>query len=484
LLLIVSHKEQTDETGLPEFAFVLIPGRPGSMQVGKGTITINRPLDAITSKQVVQTVASYYSMYRKFNENLGKSDEQVLDTILDDLKNLYSIDNPLYAGWSQEQRDILASSDQSYIYANDESRKLIKDGAKKYINSLKYIEQFESDDVIEDENVATSELGNDQPSTGFDNRAENKGGFTSLPKILREFIGFTTYEKTDEFGNREVKAGVPIVGTIDSLSVYYGLLRTLANVTDPVKFFQKMVRYGDNNEQSRAFISRFITESGLDTNILFTEDRIEATKNTALVEMVRKGFNKYRIDYIFTEVDINKRSSKSYPANRRNVEKVQFDSWANSFIAGYVEHSDESQKAIRRSISDVGNRWFHPLRNIKYNGNTLDQATFETQNALRNVGITVSRDYVKYSLLAFNAKKFDTLNDSYKKQGTELQFEDPQNQFITREDYKYVQIMKVAEEQSLTSDLFEQLAVILNSGNNPFFKEITTETKTTRRRYY
>lgn len=464
--------QETNEESMPEFALSLIPARPGIMQVGKGQITIKRNLDAKTSKQIVQSVASYYSTYRRLQDNQTLTDEKLLDKILDDLKDFHSVNNPIYAGYSQEQIDKLVNSDESYIYTDEEPRELIKQGAKKYINSINYIEQFEEE--IEEE----AEQDTGAPSTGYDNRAENKGGFSSLPALLRQYISFTSYPVLDEFGNEMLlKSGIPVIATVDSLAIYYGLMRSVANITDPIKFFQRMIRFTDNNEQSRRFVEKFLADTGLNVDALMNENRLEATKNKALVELVKKGFNKFRIDYVFTEHDIKKAKTTSYHANRKNVENVQFDKWGNSFVQGYAEYSDEARNRIREQINTIRTQYFDERRINNFTSERLVEVTKEVKDALRGIGIQLSNDFIKYSLLAANAKKYDELNETYKKQGVELQFDDPANKFISRQDYQYVQIMKIGDEITLNRDFIEELAKTLAANTNPFFKEITKGTK-------
>jgi hypothetical protein len=463
-------QESTDEYTEPEFVFSLIPSRPGKMQIGKGQVTIKRNLDAKTSKQTVQNVAAYFNLYRNQDKYRGIEDEKILNAILDDLKTLYNIDNPRYAGYTQEEANKLLSSDSSFIYANEESREIIKEGAKKYINSIRYIEQFQEEDKEDSEQDAGT------PSTGYDNSSENVGGFSSLPGLLRQYLGFTSYAKMDEFDNEELVDGVPILATIDSVSAYYGILRSLANITNPVKFFQKMIRFTDNNEQSRHFVEKFIKDTGLNVDKLMEDGVLEATINPALVELVRKGFNKFRIDYVFTEHDIKKRTTKSYHANRKNVENVQFDKWSNSYIADYSEYSDDAQREIRQQVNDIRNKYFDERRIIKYEPQKLDETVTEIRNALRNVGVQLSRDFIKYSILSVGARKFDVLNESYIKQGANLQFDDPANKFINKQDYQYVQIMKIGDEISLNNEFFEELSKSLAAGNNPYFRDIKVTT--------
>lgn len=455
-----------DEYTNPDIALSLIPARPGVMQVGKGQITLKRNLDSKTSKQTVQNVASYFNTYRLLEKYNGISDEKLLDTILDDLGALYSTDNPLYAGYTEDQMNRLASSDLAYIYKNQESRDTIKKGAIDYVNTINYIEQFR------DEDQEDSEQDKGQPSTGYDNTAENVGGFSSLPGLLRQYIGFTSYEKIDEFGNKQVVEGVPVVATVDSIAVYYGMMRSLANITDPVKFFQRMILFGNGNEQSRHFVDRFIKDTGLNVEALMEENRLEATENPTLVEMVKKGFNKFRIDYLFTEQDTKKQNAKSYHANRKNVENTQFDKWSNQYANDYANYSEDGQKNIRTAIDNIRSSYFDERKNIKYDGQRLADAVTKTQLALRSVGVQLSSEYVKYSLLAANAKKYDTANESYKKEGVDLQFDDPSNKYITKQDYDYVQIMKTSDETTLTPDVLEQLSKLLASGSNPYHKDI------------
>lgn len=461
--------DTTDDFVEPEFVFSLIPTRPNVAKIGKASITINRSLAADRSKQVIQSVAAYYNIYRHLSEFKLLSDDKILEQILDDLKNFYSANNPLYAGYSDEQMTEILNSDEAYIYAHDDSRQVIKEGATKYIESITYIEQFK----YEGQTEAEGETGS--PSTGYDNRSENVGGLSSLPGLLRQYIGFTSYPVVNQFNEPvRLRDGVNMIATVDSMHVYYGLLRTLANQSDPIIMFQKMILFANDNEQTRHFVEKFIKDTGLNVEALMNENRLEATTNVALVELIKKGFNKYRIDYIFTEHDIKKQQVKTYHANRKNVENVQFDKWANSFISGYAEYGDDSQRTARQSITSIINRYFDPRRNIKYDANLLNQAISQIQVSLNGVGITLSRAYIKYSLLAINAEKLEDLSVKYATEGITLDFDDPNNKFITKQDYDYVKIMRIPAEITLNRDVLDQLSASLSTGNNPFFKDIRT----------
>lgn len=461
-------QDTTDENTTQEFKFMLIPTRPTQIQIGKGTRTKKNNLDAKTSKQVVQNVAAYFEMYRKTGEFKKISDDKLLDEILDNLKLTYDPKNALYAGASQEKLNAIANSDQNFIYSDENSRKIIKEAAKKYINSMNYFEQFGEDEL------ETEQQDTGAPKTGYDNQSENIGGFSSIPGMLRHYIGFTNYPITDQFGNEKLENGLPVIATVDAVSVYYGLLRATANINDPVRFFQRMIKFADNNEQSRHFVKKFIKDSGLDEDILFGENRIVAKDggNKALIEIVRKGFNKYRIDYTFTEYDMAKAKYNSYPANRRNVENVQFDKWSNTFIAGYAEMGDAAKRSIQTALDNVRNKYFDERRVVLRSEEEQRAIINEARNALLGVGIQVSYDYIRYSLLSIAAKKFDALNTQYKTQGVELQFDDPKNTFISKADYNYVQVMKIADEIALTKDFMDELSKGLASNANPFFREI------------
>jgi hypothetical protein len=465
--------DTTDDFVEPEFVFALIPTRPSTTQIGKATVTINRSLAADRSKQVVQSVAAYYNTYRHLDQFKSLTDDQILDRILNDLREFYSVDNPLYATYTDEQMQEILNSDEAYIYSHDESREVIKDGARKYIDSITYIEQFRYEDQEEQEGEKGS------PGTGYDNRSENVGGLSSLPGLLRQYIGFTSYPVTNQFGQPiKLASGVDMITTVDSMHVYYGLLRTLANQSDPIVMFQKMIMFANDNEQTRKFVEKFIKDTGLNVEVLMNENRLEVSTNRALVELIKKGFNKYRIDYIFTEHDIKKQQVKSYHANRKNVENVQFDKWANSFIATYAEYSDDAQRTVRQSLTSVINRYFDPRRTIKYDANLLNQAVSQIQIALNGVGITLSRAYIKYSLLAANAEKYEDLSVKYVMENVKLEFDDPNNKFITKQDFDYVKIMRIANEITLNRDVLDQLSASLSSANNPFFKDIKVSTVT------
>lgn len=458
--------ETNDDFSEPEFDLMLIPARPGTLQVGGRPIAIKRTMPADRSKQVVQSVAAYYNLYRHLGEFEKISDDKLVDRIMDDLKLVYSLANPLYAGYTDEAKQDIVNSDEAFIYTNDESRGVIKEGVQKYINSIKYIEQFR----VEEEEESEEQQGS--PSTGYDNRSENIGGISSTPGLLRQYIGFASYEKIDEYGNSFLREGIPIIATVDSLHVYYGLLRALANQTDPVRMFQKMIVFSNENEQTRHFVEKLINDTGLDVTALMENNQIIATKNQGLLELVKKGFNKYRIDYVFTEHDIKKQNVKTYYANRKNVENVQFDKWANSFIDSYLEYSEDQQRETRQLLTSITGKYFDPRRNINYDPTSLNVAATTIQTALYRLGIQLSTAFIKYSVLSQQADKFDALRDKYAIAGVAIDVLHPDNKFISKQDYEYVQIMKISNEITLNRDFLDQLGNILSTDANPFFKDI------------
>jgi hypothetical protein len=270
--------------------------------------------------------------------------------------------------------------------------------------------------------------------------------------------------------------GMPIINTVDSLSVYYGLLRTLANITDPVHFLKKMIKYGSSaNEQTSHFVAKFLADTRLDEAAL-AEGRIVAPKNRNLVNNVIKAFNKYRIDYVFVQHDMSKETIEGKPANRRNVEQVQFDTWANNHARGFSEMNNVRKVSIVHRLEDLANSTvFDPgYERVKFdNATQLQAAVTEIRDQFRTVGIYLSPDYIKYSLLHARAAKFEATKKQLEAEGATLTFNDSANTYITQEDYEYVQIMKLKDEKQVLDQTFIlTMTDLLSTSQNPFFKRI------------
>lgn len=177
--------------------------------------------------------------------------------------------------------------------------------------------------------------GSEDNSTerSFDLNNENKGGFSSLSKALRKYISTTVYTTTlDEFLGLEPNSlfgAREITTTVDPQKVYNGIVKMAANQADPSGVIRKMHYYARSKGEGAVFINKFFEEAGLtfDDNGDFTFD----SSKKPLVQRVVKAFNLYEVDYLFTGLDTKNLLSKTFSANRRNVDKIQTDLWQANY---------------------------------------------------------------------------------------------------------------------------------------------------------
>lgn len=361
----------------------------------------------LTQSQSNRLVGTVVAVFLRRYPGYQGSISTLVNEIMDDYANLYNSNNESYT----ERDDYFDISDNldelNFAYSDPESRDILTNNIFYSLQQLGF-KQSEDEQTIEDD---IDELG-DRQVGNYAIETSSIGGFGSLSKFLRRYIASTTYPivddkgqpMSDQFGNFELIPGEPLVEAVDSNVVYNGLLKALANINDQTTFVNRLVEYAHGNEQSSHFIQRFITDTGL---VINEDSTFSISKNPTLFQMVIKGFNQYRVDYVFTQKDAKSKVSKIFPSNQRDVAQTQFDLWYNSFTSLYQDQldkiTDDKQKqsfvADRKKILDKI-RGFLEYK-TKMSNPDLEKISEQLSIELNAAyGISLSKNYIKYSIVS------------------------------------------------------------------------------------
>jgi hypothetical protein len=232
----------------------------------------------------------------------------------------------------------------------------------------------------------------------FDLNNENKGGFSSLSKALRKYIATTTYVTSmDEFlglPKGKIFGDMEITVTVDPKKVYDGVVKLTANQANPEGVLRKMYYFTKESGESPKFLQKFFEDAGIsiDSNgdIKYNENQI------SLITRVLKGFSLHQVDYIFTEVDNKQNMTRTYEANRKNVDSLQVNAWN----AAYSNlRSIEGIEGLAKKVEAI--KGLNVLsRNDELTDNEVAEIVNNLQTGLQSVGIKLSKMYLKYVVLA------------------------------------------------------------------------------------
>ena len=277
----------------------------------------------------------------------------------------------------------------------------------------------------------------------FDKRPENIDPWSTLPTTIRKLIATTYYVDEDaEFevpvvintGTDQITVPTALIHSVDEAKVYGTILRGCVNQNSWVTLLKKLEsiakiheirengvsrKYG--NVEVYTFWDQFKKRVGLDASMLDQGQIVVAKGKTALMTQFLQGVNKFQKDPMFMEIDPGAGKVLVYEANRSGVDRTQVNQWRQQF----------ENKLTNQSILDTFQEDFKKVFEIVHNGfatttkafapdksnhlhhlyedespyvgqqglNELDTATKTVYQHLHNVGLSVSYNYIRHSLI-------------------------------------------------------------------------------------
>lgn len=270
---------------------------------------------------------------------------------------------------------------------NNGNLQILKDEVFKKLDIFSY-------DINEEENPdGEPKEGNDEEQVverfgSLDSWLKNIAD--SLPKAIKAYIGFTTYVTTDEL------TGNPIEVAVDSRKVYNGLNRVLAD-TPKSEMMDKLYSVSKYNPNIKAVLEQLMSDTGMTVD---SEGNVsEPTKNINDYNMFLNAFDNSKTKQLFTLYEETKDGNHLYTvgdSNTNDAKKVTVDQWANQMTS---KSSGLSNKEFASKFGDIEKELNKSSKSV-YNTEELDAKINKLYNLFENVGMTLSKGYIEYSLLS------------------------------------------------------------------------------------
>ncbi len=350
----------------------------------------------------------------------------IIDAVDDSMEKyfqLYDIDNAQYLNASTEQLTNLQNiTDAFMLFEKDIAESVIEELAL-YDIKLDLVDDLDSENEME-YGLRTTEQ--------YDKDASQTGGFRSLSSFLRKYIGTTTLSEKDEFGNEylDEETGERIIVPVDFGSAYSGFLKAAAGLTDPVRILQQLYIFSQNNPQTKAVQEKLFNDLGL-----VWEDQLEdgmlpgVTEDNLLFQAVLKGFENFKVDYLFLHTDTKDGRTISYSAANRDDAHTQVEKWETAYKSlrrRYIQ--DPTLKENASDKLDLLLNYLNPKDPIKSITNKkLNEIAKEVSQTLEEtLGIRLHPDYIQYSIATniANPTKFQRQLLSSKKDVINIQWDD------------------------------------------------------------
>ena len=327
----------------------------------------------------------------------------IINEELAKLGQRFNLDDPMYDTLFNDVRySAQAELIQDLDYLFNSSEDLAINSREQFIEGVKTkLKEF---NVKEFESSADESIDGDQNITerSFDLNNENKGGFSSLSKFLRKYIGTTVYTTSlDEFlglPKGTVFEGQEITIAVNPKKVYDGLVKICANQANPGDVLRKMWYASKENTEGAKFLYKFFEDAGIsydETNQLeYNPDKYD------LVQQVTKGFNLFSVDYIFTHVDSLNKDSKTYRANRKDMDYIQLQNWKDNFANLFKTLGSEKLKDNANNIKGLQLITRNSANTYEADKIDLDKTIEDLQKSLASIGVNLSKMFLRYALLA------------------------------------------------------------------------------------
>jgi len=355
-------------------------------------------MPANDQRQLIATVSALYRSYVERGDLLTMSKRDVLNTAIADYTKLL---NPRRTYYTSESNGIsfrsIRKKLKTYYKALKTNRDVIAENVTNYlaIFDAKYqIEQdaFEEHIHNEDNNIRkVDQYGKD---------ASQIGGAMSLSTELRTFIATTVLSEQDLFGNTETLEGIPIVTTVDFNFAYSGLLKALSDKTTDLELLRALALFSSSNKNTAAVANNIFNEIGIiDPISLLDAEQLPEISNPNFLQKVIKGFNMFRVDYMFAHKDDDTGIVFLYAANKKDDAHSQIDHWSQHFDEVYptLLTDDGKKKAV-----SLLNLFYSKLQNPKERSrNALDIESKDIAKKIyEQIGIQLNAETIKYSILS------------------------------------------------------------------------------------
>jgi len=398
-------------------------------------------LDSVVADSLVSSIAAMYlsrvSKITEPNTNRG----EVFDKVLEDFYNLYDPESEHNVDKSELQKETLNNITKAIEYYLDPLQKQV-------YNILNVV-----DGQIAEEEYNTEYFEDTigvRASSQWNTDASTIGGINSTPKQIRAYFATTTMSATDFFGNKElikelkddngvvIRKAEPLIIPVPFTEIYNGMMKAAKNISDPKKMLQTMYFFGQENAATGAVVTRVLQDIGISEETLLNDSPLPNMKDPLLFQSITKAFENFRVDYLFTQRDING-NILTYSAAQRDDINSQVDRWSQAWNDAYKKI--KSNPTIASKTEETLTSLIKLLNETKAktSAKVTEDARKYSQQLFDLTGIRLSTQYLKYSLL-YNRVEAGNVEDIQQQALVDLhKYEDmPLTSEVVREMYSLI----------------------------------------------
>jgi hypothetical protein len=349
-------------------------------------------LDSAVADPMIRSIAAMYLQAERQVTKPGVKRSEIFDGVIDDFYNLYDPENVINLDKTDAQREVL----ENIILALDNYLEVIKPQVYSVLNVIdSQITEEEYNTEYFEDSVGLRSI--DQ----WDTDASLIGGLESTPRHIRAYLATTTKEETDFFGNRELKAGVPLIIPVEFNKVYNGLLKAVKNIEDPKKMLRTMYFFGQDNLETGAVVSRLLNDLGVSKEALLSNSPLPLElKNPSLFQAFTKAFENFRVEYIFSQRD-SAGNVIMYSAAERDDINSQVDVWSQAWndAEKKIKVDSSRKETVEKTLGAFGNLLL-PSSTQKTDKEISELSQKYSEKIFELTGIRLSKQYIAFSLTA------------------------------------------------------------------------------------
>jgi len=349
-------------------------------------------LDSAVADPMIRSIAAMYLQAERQVTEPGVKRSEIFDGVIDDFYNLYDPENVINLDKTDAQREVL----ENIILALDNYLEVIKPQVYSVLNVIdSQITEEEYNTEYFEDSVGLRSI--DQ----WDTDASLIGGLESTPRHIRAYLATTTKEETDFFGNRELKAGVPLIIPVEFNKVYNGLLKAVKNIEDPKKMLRTMYFFGQDNLETGAVVSRLLNDLGVSKEALLSNSPLPLElKNPSLFQAFTKAFENFRVEYIFSQRD-SAGNVIMYSAAERDDINSQVDVWSQAWndAEKKIKVDSSRKETVEKTLGAFGNLLL-PSSTQKTDKEISELSQKYSEKIFELTGIRLSKQYIAFSLTA------------------------------------------------------------------------------------
>lgn len=428
---------------------------------------LSGPKSFMSSTKSKQMINTYAARIKSLSRNWdGKTDElpsneQLLEDLIEQRIHKLETTGFEYVDSleDREQADRIeaAINEELFTLQNEDGRALFVEQVKKKLKLF----DIDKENITEGNDLQDQEDNDD--NKGGESFGSKESWTMSLEegtnKVIREYIAFAMYETLDELTNEMVSVAV------DASTIYNGLGHVLAN-TEESQMLNKMIAYAKDNEQAKAVLDMIMSDTGMSYN-----DQgliVSTTDNENDLRKIITAFKNVKIAFYHTEFNpeyegtvLKKNTVRVYNANMNRAEKISMTNWANNLQE--IKRKNEITDKFWTDRINKALVAFTKSKKEVISEEELNNQIKEVQSAFKNLGITLSNGYVRFSILKYKQSFEDMdISDTGKIEITDI-LTDDQNAFIN--NFKDVAPLNI---DFLDKGEFSFKSILLQNKINPY----------------